>query len=68
MGMFDSDDNIKAQVNAKMAKERLWNNSTAIDRLENRLEKLEEYLELEWSESNGKYYKLTKPTPIDRKM
>lgn len=59
MGLFDSSDITKAQVEARMAYSKSNRNTQDILSLERRIEKLEEYLSLEWSESNDKYYKIT---------
>ena len=53
MDMFGSSESM-----GRIAIERSNNNSNDISDLEERIQKLEEYLDLEWSRSNQKYYKV----------
>ncbi len=62
MGLFDSDETISTRITATQAHEKAKDNRQELRGLERRVEKLEEYLGLEWSESNDKYYNPTLTT------
>lgn len=57
MGLFDSDKTIQTQVEASRAYSDSQDNRRELRGLVARMEALEKYIGIEWSESNGKYYK-----------